>query len=135
MSVRFKGALLIWLALAGVANASGYGKLLAQANPAATSLTDIYTVASTAAGGEVSSAIVTTIWITNRAAAPHTFRLAMAAAGAADNAKQYLYYDVPIPANSSLVQSVALPLSAGDVVRVYVDAQQFSFSLFGTTTP
>lgn len=131
---RFLFAALLLL-LPVLAQAAGYGKLLAQANPAAATLTDIYTVPATSSGAEVSNATITTIWVTNRAGAPHSFRLSVASGGAADDPKQYLYYDIQVPANSSLVQSVSLPLSAGDKIRAYVDAQQFSFSLYGTTTP
>src|SRR5215469_2489002 len=117
-------AILLW---AATAHASGYGHLLAQANPAATTLTDIYTVAASASGAETSNAVITTIMVANRDGSPHSFRLSMASGGAVDDPKQYLYYGVAVPANSSLVQSVSLPLSAGDKIRAWADAQQLTF--------
>lgn len=107
-------------------------QLLAQANPAATTLADIYTVPSTV------SVQITTVWVTNRDTVPHNFRMSIAPSGAADDPKQYIYYNVQVPSSvtsgGAVIQAVNLPLTKKDVVRVYVDAQQLSFSLFGLIT-
>lgn len=101
--------------------------VLAQANPPATSLTDIYTAPH--------YGNITTVWIANRDTVPHLVRMSLAPLGVADAPTQYIYYDISIPGNSSLVQAVDLPLQPTDVVRVYVDAQKVSVSLFGNMQP
>ncbi len=113
-------------------SASSRAAVLAQSNPAVTTLTTIYTVP---VGPANTTAQVQVIVVANRDSSAHTFRLSVASGCASDNVKQYLYYDVSIPANSSFVQAVNLPLSGGDCVRGYVDAQQESFTLFGVTSP
>lgn len=101
--------------------------VLAQANPAATTLTDIYTCPT---GNAVQ---ITTVWVANRDTVAHSFRLSVAKSGAADDVKQYIYYNLSVPANGALVQAVNLPLLPGDKVRAYVDAQDLSISLYGIT--
>lgn len=116
---------LLALALASITQA-GSPQLLVQANPSATT-TAIYLAPS--------DVNITTVWVTNRDSAPHTFRLAMAPQATADALSQYIYYDVSIPGGSALVQSVNLPLLAGDAVRCQVSAQQMSISLYGVRNP
>lgn len=100
-------------------------KILGQLNPSATTLTDLYTVpASTKTTG-------TSIVIANRSSSSTSFRISVAVAGAADDAKQYLYYDVAIPGNDSFTATIGITLAATDVVRVYATLATLSFNLFG----
>lgn len=128
MAIRWCIAvLLLWAGIAYAAASNPVSTVLAQANPSATTLTDIYTCPST------NAVQITTVWITNRDTSAHAFRLSVAAAGAADDPKQYIYYGLSIPANGAFVQSVNLPLLPGDKVRAWADAQQLTFSLYGNT--
>ncbi len=101
-------------------------KVLAQTNPSATTLTDSYTVPS------LTQAVISSIYVANRSATQTSFRVSVAVAGAADNNKQYLYYDVIIPGNDTFVCTVGLSLGAADVIRVYATLATLSFSVFGT---
>ncbi len=115
--------------------AYGPGKILVQAAPSATTTT-IYAVPTTVPGGPDSNAVITTVWVTNTDNSAHVWRLAIAAACATDTIAQYIYYGISLPANSSLIQSVDLPLSSGDCVRAMSDGdQKLNFELFGQTTP
>lgn len=99
-------------------------KVGGQADLAATTLTDIYTVP---AGKRV---IAGAVIFTNRAAAATTVRLSVAVNGAADALKQYLYYDVPLAGNDALAWTAPLPIAAGDVVRARAAAANVSAQVF-----
>jgi hypothetical protein len=100
-------------------------KVLFQSNPGAASLTDAYTVpASTQIVGS-------TITVANRSAAATSFRISVAVAGAANDDKQYIAYDVPIAGNDVAVISIGFTLGATDVVRVYATLATLSFNGFG----
>lgn len=100
-------------------------KVLGQSTPAATTLTDLYTV------GALKSASCSSLVVCNQNAAPITFRLSVAVAGAADNAKQYLYYDTTVNPNDSMRIVIGISLATTDVVRVYASGTGVSFNLFG----
>lgn len=100
-------------------------KVLGQLNPSATTLTALYTVPT------ATKTTGTSIVVANRSATPTSFRISVAVAGAADDAKQYLYYDVPISANDTFIATIGITLAATDVIRVYAGAATLSFNLFG----
>lgn len=100
-------------------------KVLGQLNPTATTLTALYTVPG------ATSVVVSTIAVCNQGANT-TFRISVAVAGAVDDPKQYLYYDLAIPANSTFTATIGITLAATDVVRVYAGTANVSFSIFGT---
>ena len=101
-------------------------KVLGQSIPGAVTLTDIYTVPA------LTSTTVSSIYVCNQSgAAATTFRISIAVAGAADATKQYIYYDVNIPANETFVATTGFTLATTDVVRVYATLATLSFSIFG----
>jgi hypothetical protein len=101
-------------------------KTLGQVNPGATTLTTLYTVPAS------TSAVCSSVVICNQAAAAATFRVSVRVAGAADNAKQYLFYDVSLAGNSSTIATLGITLAATDVVSVYASTATMSFNLFGS---
>lgn len=101
-------------------------KVLGQSNPSATTLTDAYTVPG------ATSTVVSSIIVANRSATSTSFRIAVAVAGAVDNNKQYIYYDIPIPGNDTFVATMGVSLAATDVIRIYATLATLSFSIFGT---
>lgn len=100
-------------------------KTLAQVDPLAATLTDGYTVPA------VTSAVISSIVICNRSATDTSFRISVALAGAANDNKQYLYYDLTIPGNDTFVATVGVTLATTDVVRVYATLATLSFNIFG----
>ena len=100
-------------------------KVLGQSAPSATTLTDLYTVPG------ATQATVSSIVVCNRGGSAQTFRVSVAVGGAANANAQYLFYDVPIPANDTFVATVGLSLAATDVLRVYASSTDLSFSAFG----
>lgn len=100
-------------------------KVLGQANPAATTETTLYTVPAN------TQTTVSSLTICNRENAAHTFRVSVSPGGGATSNEDYLYYDHSIAANDTIHITIGMTLGAGDIVRVYCDAQQLSFNLFG----
>ncbi len=100
-------------------------KVLAQAFPASTTLTNAYT------GPALTSTVISSIVVTNQSISPTRFRISVAIAGAADTPAQYLYYDVPIAANDSFVATLGISLATTDVLRVYSGNGLVSFNIFG----
>jgi glucose-6-phosphate dehydrogenase assembly protein OpcA len=100
-------------------------KVLGQSNPAATTLTTLYTVPAS------TTAIVSTISVANQSATASSFRIAIRPAGAAIDPKHYLTYDTAILGNQTLPITIGLTLGAGDVISVYAPSTSFSFHAYG----
>jgi hypothetical protein len=100
-------------------------KVLAQTNPGAASLTDSYTVPG------ATHAVISSVVVCNRSATATSFRVSVAVAGAGDDNKQYLYYDVAINGNDTFVATLGITLGAADVIRVYATLATLSFNIFG----
>lgn len=101
-------------------------KVLGQVNPAATTATDLYTVPAS------TQAVISTIVVANQAASQATFRISIRVAGASANAKQYIAYDVAVPANDSIILTLGIALSTTDVVTVYGSSTSLSFTATGS---
>ena len=101
-------------------------KVLGQVAPSATADTDLYTV-------PVSTATVaSSISICNRSATGGTFRLAIRPAGETIANKHYISYDTAVPGNDSIHLTMGMTMGNTDVVTVYANNSNFSFTLFGT---
>ncbi len=101
--------------------ASTWGAL-AQSAPAATTLTDAYTVP---AGRRATLEVI----ITNRGAGT-TVRLSHALSGATDAAKQYLLYGHTLDAGASVVTE-EIRARGTDVIRVYSASGDVTFNING----
>lgn len=92
--------------------------------------TDLYSVP----GG--SSAIVSSLTVTNRGANLAGFRISISQAGTTPTTdKDYLYYDVAIGGNDTFIATVGLTLEATDVIRVKAGgtgASDLTFQAFGS---
>ena len=103
-------------------------KVLGQLNPAATTLSTLYTVPA------LTQTTTSSLISCNRHSGNADVRISIAVAGEADNFKQYIYYDHGVNAKESHVAILGLTLNEGDVVRVYASTQYVTFSLFGVET-
>jgi len=101
-------------------------KVLGQSNPAATTLTTLYTVPAS------TQTVVSTITVANQAATAATYRIAVRVAGASIAASQYIAYDVSLPANASDTLTLGLTLGATDVISVYASSATMSFNAYGS---
>lgn len=102
-------------------------KVLGQANPAATTLTALYTVPA------LTTAVSSTITVCNQGVAT-SFRISVAVAGAADAPKQYIAFDVDLALKEVRAFTLGVTLGAADVVRVYAGTATVSFNIFGAET-
>lgn len=98
-------------------------RILGQLNPAAMTLTTLYTVPTNA------ECIVRRLFVCNQTGAG-TFRIAINRNGAVAAAKSYLYYDTALAANASLIIE-ELRLGPNDSIQVYASSTGQSFSAFG----
>lgn len=101
-------------------------KVLAQSAPSATTSTDIYTVPS------ATEAVVSTIVVANRAAAPATYRIAVRPDGATLANQHYIAYDVTVGASDSTTLTLGITIDASDVISVYASTANLSFNVFGS---
>ena len=100
-------------------------KVLGQSNPAATTLTSLYTVPAS------KEAVVSSISVANLTATAATFRLAVRPAGASIENKHYIGYDITVGASDSTLITVGLTLATTDVLSVYASTANIAFQAFG----
>ena len=100
-------------------------KVLGQSAPSATTNTDLYTVPS------ATSAVCSTLAICNRGIST-LFRVAVRPAGATLANEHYVVYDSAISAGDAVFLTLGISLATTDVVTVYANTADVSFSLFGS---
>lgn len=100
-------------------------KILGQDVPLASTLTDVYTVPL----GR--TAVISSIVVCNLDSSNTVFSISLAAAGAADTPKQYIYKDLPLAANDTFVLTIGISLDENDVVRILSASGNVSFNLSG----
>ena len=98
---------------------------LGNRNPAATTLEDAVTC------GASQQMVVSGFTVCNRSSTATTFRIALAPNGEGNNNIHYLYYDVDLPGNETLLVNPGISLDNNDVLRVYVGAATVSFNFWG----
>lgn len=101
-------------------------KVLGQSNPAATTLTSLYTVPS------ATEAVVSSISVANLAATDATFRIAIRPDGASIANQHYLAYDITVGASDTTIITVGLTLNASDVISVYASSANVAFHAYGS---
>lgn len=101
-------------------------KVLGQAAPAATTDTTLYTVPA------ATSAVVSTLVVTNRDSGTATFRIAVRPAGDTLANQHYVAFDTTILGNDSVCLTLGMSLAATDVVTVRGSTANLSFNLFGS---
>ena len=100
-------------------------KVLGQSNPAATTLTTLYTVPAS------TQAVCSTITICNTASSATTYRIAVRPAGASIATSQYLAYDAALPANDTATLTLGVTLATTDLISVYAGSASVAFSAYG----
>jgi hypothetical protein len=100
--------------------------VLGQVKPSANTLTTAYT---TPAG---SSAVISTIVVTNLGPTSTTYRIAIRIAGGAISDEDYIAYDISIPTLDSIALTLGITLAATDVVSVMSYSGLVNFNIFGS---
>lgn len=100
-------------------------KVLGQLEPAATTLSTLYTVPA------ATQAVCSTLTICNLGVAT-AVRVAVRPAGASIADQHYTVYDLPVSANDTVCLTLGLTLAATDVVSVYAGTATVAFGLYGS---
>jgi hypothetical protein len=100
-------------------------KNLGQAKPAAGSLDDAFTC-----GGI--GCVVSSIVVANTGGVSDYFRIAHAVGGAANNIKQYLYYDIEVVTADTFIATVGITMAPTDILRVRSSNGLSAFNFYGT---
>jgi len=103
-------------------------KVLAQSAPAATTATDIYTVASS------TQVVISTITVCNRGGAAATFRIAVRPNAATLANQHYVCYGVSLPPTDTIALTLGITIDAADVITVYSSTADTTFNIFGSET-
>ena len=101
-------------------------KVLGQSAPSATTATTLYTVPS------ATSAVCSTLIVTNRGTSSGAYRVAIRPAGAALANQHYIIFDNALAANDAVFLTIGVTLATTDVVTVYAANANFTFSLYGS---
>lgn len=101
-------------------------KVLGQSAPSATTATTLYTVPA------ATSAVVSTITITNRDATTATYRVAIRPAGATLANQHYIAYDSSVGANDTTALTIGITLATTDVITVYASSANLTFNAYGS---
>ena len=101
-------------------------KVLGQAAPAATTLTDLYIVPS------ATETVVSSLVITNRSSSlSANYRIAIAPNGETIASKHYIAFDVPMGAADSTILTLGMTVDSTDKILVQASTGDVSFNLFG----
>ena len=100
-------------------------KVLGQINPAATTLTTLYTVPA------ATSSVASTLAVCNLGVST-TVRVAVRPAGASIENKHYIVYDSSLNQYDSIFLTIGVTLATTDVVSVYACTANVSFNLSGS---
>jgi hypothetical protein len=101
-------------------------KVLGQENPAATTLTTLYTVPA------ATEAVISSIVVANLTAVAATFRIAVRPAGASIIDEHYVGYDITVGASDSTVLTLGITMEATDVLSVYGSTADITFQAYGS---
>ena len=100
-------------------------KVLGQSAPLSGNAANLYTVPSS------TEAIVSTITVANRGETNTSYRIAVRPDGALLANQHYVSYNVPIDRNSTQALTLGITVNAGDIITVYANSSDLTFSAFG----
>ena len=101
--------------------------MLGQSAPTGTTNVDLYTVPS------ATSAVISTLLVTNSTVTEATCRIFVRVAGAAAAASNAIVYDGPVPANDFTAITIGITLGAADIITVQSGtADALAFQAFGS---
>jgi len=100
-------------------------KVLGQSNPAIATQANLYVVPP------ATSAVCSTLVICNQGLTT-TYRIAVRPAGTTLTSTHYLVYDSAINSTDSVFLTMGITLATTDIVAVWANTANVSFSLFGS---
>lgn len=106
-------------------------KVLGQISPSATTYTTLYTVPNLA------QTTVSSILICDQGSGATAYRISVHIAGAdtgSPTTKQFLFFDKALASKATDVHVLGMTLNQSDVIQVYADDADISFTMFGVET-
>ena len=107
-------------------------KVLGQAVPAATTAAGAASSLTTLYAPSGVSAVLSTITICNQTTSAVTYRVSVRVAGAADTPKQYVAYDISLPATATDTLTLGMTLATTDIVSIAASSTSVSFNAYGS---
>jgi hypothetical protein len=101
-------------------------KVLGQLQPAANTLSTLYTVPA------ANQAVASTLVMCNTGSIDATVRVAVRPLGASIDPKHYIVYNSTLPSFDSQFLTIGLALTGTDEVSVFASTANVSFNLFGS---
>jgi len=98
-------------------------KVLGQLNPAANTLSNVYTVPA------ATQAVISTITVCNQSASNASYSISVSNNGVADNASHYIIRGGVVPAADSIGITLGLTLDASDQIRANTNSANISFNI------
>jgi len=99
--------------------------ILAQMTPPALTESLLYQVPST------QRAWVEGITVCNRSSNGQSFRISISLLGAPTTLKDYVYFDLPIQSNDTLLAELDFTMNTTDAIRIFASSVDLSFTLYG----
>ncbi len=78
-----------------------------------------------------SRAFVEGITVCNRSSNAQSLRISISAQGLPTALKDFVYFDLPIRANDTLLVELDFTMNASDVIRIFASSVDLSFILYG----
>jgi hypothetical protein len=104
-------------------------RILGQIAAASASEEDLYTVPT------ATETMVSTLVVCNRTTGSLDFRVSLTVNDVpVTTDKDYIFYNAPLAANSTITVTIGMTLATNDTMRVYASATGLSFNLFGSET-
>jgi hypothetical protein len=103
-------------------------KILGQINPTPTTFTLLYTAP------DLSSVTCSSLIVCNRTSLTAQFSVTVHQKDSSTDDKQYIFYEAPLAANTTLTTVLGITLAEGDHIKVSTSTAGFSINLFGVET-
>ena len=103
-------------------------KVLGQIAAAAATEEDLYTAPN------LTQTTCSSLVVCNRTGSQVSFRVSVSVDDATTTSQDYLFYDTPLPANSTMTVTFGMTLHQNDTIRTYAGATGLTFNLFGVET-
>jgi len=80
------------------------------------------------------NALIQELAVCNRGAVTATFRFSISILGGATQTKDFLYFDMQLPANETFASELGVTIRAEDVIRVLASNGNLTFTILGAVT-
>jgi hypothetical protein len=101
-------------------------KVLGQSNPAANTLTTLYTVPAN------TQTVISSVTVCNTSSNPGSFQLAVRVSGAAISNSSFVNYNTVVPGNDTVALTLGITMGNTDVLSCNANTSFITFNAFGS---